>query len=113
MGTESCRSQGKSNERKECALEGRYIGDVGACRFRLFERATSAKGAKWVEESLRKGDWTNVASVVPSNFEAHAAILYPAWHCVCTEEHAGKYAGGPEDFNRVVTRSCIEQSRDV
>ena len=70
------------------------------CRNRLsrmgFERATSAKDAKWVEEALRKGDWTNVASVVPSNFEAHAAILYPAWHCVCTEENEGNYAGGSE-----------------
>ena len=61
-----------------------------------FERATSAKDAKWVEEALRKGDWTKVASVVPSNFEAHAAILYPAWHCVCTEQNVSKNAGGSE-----------------
>ena len=70
-----------------------------------FERAASAKDAKWVEEALRQGEWTKGSSVVPSNFEAHAAILYPAWHCVCTEENVGKYAGG--QLNRLIPGRVI------
>ncbi len=43
MGTESCRSQGKSNERKERGLDVRYIGDDGAFRFRVFQRAAAVE----------------------------------------------------------------------
>lgn len=69
------------------------------------ERATSAKGAEWVEEALRKGDWTKVSSVVPAHFESYAAVLHPAWRCVSTEENVGKYAG--RQLNRLIPGRVI------
>ena len=49
-----------------------------------FKRAKSARGAEWVETALGEGDFFHVSSVVPARFEAYAAVLNPAWRCVCT-----------------------------
>ena len=53
-----------------------------------FERATSARPARWVEEALREGKFHRVSGTVPARFEAYVAVLYPAWRCVCVEEGA-------------------------
>lgn len=57
-----------------------------------FERATSAKDAEWVEIALAEGDFFHVSSVVPARFEAYAAVLNPAWKCVCRHDNLN-----PED----------------
>ncbi len=49
------------------------------------ERAKSAKDAQWVETALGEGDFSRVSSVVPARFEAYAAVLNPAWKCVCSK----------------------------
>ncbi len=53
-----------------------------------FERARSAREAQWVEEALREGEFSKVSRVVPARFEAYVAVLYPAWHCVCSQDKA-------------------------
>lgn len=50
-----------------------------------FERAISARDAEWVETALGEGDFSRVSSVVPARFEAYAAVLNPAWKCVCSQ----------------------------
>lgn len=61
-----------------------------------FKRAKSAKDAEWVETALGEGDFYRVSGVVPMRFEAYAAVLYPAWKCVCSENKVNpEYAERP------------------
>ena len=59
-----------------------------------FEPAKSHKDAEWVEEALRRGHWGRVSGVVPSDFEACAAVRHPAWRCVCTADNLRDFQAG-------------------
>ena len=59
-----------------------------------FEPAKSAQSAEWVQEALRRGRFGRVSGVVPSDFEACAAILHPARRCVCTADNLRDFRAG-------------------
>ena len=52
-----------------------------------FEPATNAAGGDWLASALRDGTSDQVSRVIPSGFEAYAAIRHPAWRCECTHEN--------------------------
>ena len=54
------------------------------------------KDAQWVAEALRRGAWGEVAGVVPGGFPAYAAVLHPAWRCVCTAGNVAAFHSGHE-----------------
>ena len=52
-----------------------------------FQAANSAVAADWLAKALGDGDWGDVSGIVPSGFEAYAAVRHPAWRCNCKEEN--------------------------
>ena len=65
-----------------------------------FDAASDAAGGHWLSKALYDGDWGKVSGVVPSGFEAYAAVRHPAWRCDCTKQnvsdwHAGRGVGRP------------------
>lgn len=56
--------------------------------------------ADWLSRALGDGEWSHVSGIVPSGFEAYAAVRHPAWRYDCTEEnlpdiHSGHESGRP------------------
>lgn len=59
-----------------------------------FLPASSAAGAEWVGSALRQGTWSCVSGVIPSGFEAYAAVRHRAYRCVCTDENLAAFCSG-------------------
>ena len=61
-----------------------------------YQTANSAVEADWVAKALSNGEWGHVSGVIPSGFEAYAAVRHPAWRCDCTEENLADLRSGYE-----------------
>ena len=61
-----------------------------------FQAASSAIRADWLARALGDGEWGDVSGIVPSGFEAYAAVHHPAWRCDCTEENLPDLRSGHE-----------------
>ena len=59
-----------------------------------FLPARNAAGAEWIVAALRQGAWACVSGVIPSGFEAYAAVRHRAYRCVCTEENLADFRSG-------------------